>query len=91
MATANFNIQPNDGWVAVTPGAVNYVLIKQYPVSHPIYVTSAASPPASTVRGYRVADGAAFVMNVPTTDIFYVRTENFKPDVDLRVDVFYIS
>lgn len=90
MATANFNIQPNDGWVEVTSAGVDFIKIRQYPSSQPFYVTTGPSTPASTVRGFRV-DCDEFWCDVPVSDKYYVRTENFKPDIDLRIDVFFIT
>lgn len=90
MATANFSINPEDGWVAVTSAGVNFIRIRGYPDSQPFYVTSNPTAPASTVRGYRVDCGEDFYVNVPVTDNFYVRTTNPKPDIDFRVDVFFV-
>ena len=90
MATANFNIQPDDGWVAVTSAGVDFIMIRQYPSSQPFYVTTDTSTPANTVRGFRV-DREHFWCDVPVSQNFYVRAENFKPDIDLRIDVFYVS
>lgn len=90
MATANFNIQPEDGWVAVTAAGVDFIKIRQYPRTQPFYVTSAASPPAATVRGFLVDKCEDFYVDVPTTELFYVRTTRAKPDIDLRIDVFSV-
>ncbi len=90
MATANFNIQPNDGWVKVAE-AVDFIRISQYPRSQPFYVTTNGSTPAITVKGFRVDCEDDFYVDVPITDSVYVRAENFKPDIDLRIDVFYIA
>lgn len=87
MATANFNIQPDDGWVAVTSAGVNFIKIRQYPKTQPFYVTTGSSTPAATVRGYRV-DCEEFWCDVTVTDNFYVRAVSPKPDLDLRIDVF---
>lgn len=89
MATANFNIQPQDGWVEITSAGVDFIRIHQYPETQPFYVTTGSSTPAATVRGYRV-DYAEFWCNVPVADKFYVRTTNPKPDLPLRIDVFYV-
>lgn len=92
MATANFVIQPEDEWVAVTAAGVNFIKIRGYPDSQAFYVTSAATTPAATVRGYRV-DCHEFEVNVATTDNYYVRVTNPKPgvaDEGLRIDVFSI-
>lgn len=90
MATANFNIQPNDGWVEVTSAGVDFIRIRQYPKSQPFYVTTGSSTPALTVRGYRV-DCEEFWCDIRVADKFYVRAENFKPDTDLRIDVFFVA
>lgn len=87
--TANFNIQPQDGWVTITTAGVDFIKIRQYPRSQSFYVTSAASAPAATVRGYLVDCEEEFVVNVPISTNFYVRAVNAKPDISLRIDVFY--
>lgn len=89
MATANFYIQPDDGWVAVTSAGVDFIMIRQYPNSQPFYVTTGTTTPANTVKGFRV-DCEQFWCDTPVAQNFYVRTENFKPDTDLRIDVFYL-
>lgn len=89
MATANFDIQPDNGWVAVTAAGVDFIKIRQYPTSQPFYVTTGATTPASTVRGFRV-DCDEFWCDVPVADNYYVRAENFKPDRPLRIDVFFV-
>ena len=89
MATANFNIQPDDGWVAVTAAGVNFIKIRQYPKSQPFYITTGSSTPALTVRGYLV-DCEEFWVNVPVADNYYVRAVSAKPDQDLRIDVFSV-
>lgn len=92
MATANFNIQPEDGWVAVTAADVKFIKIAQYPRTQPFYVTLAASPPAKTVRGYLVDKCEDFWVDVPSgTERYYVRTTNSKPDIDLRIDVLTVA
>lgn len=88
-ATANFNIQPQDGWVAITAAGVDFIKVRQYPRSQPFYITSNATPPASTVRGYLVDCEEEFLVNVPIATNFYVRAVNAKPDLALRIDVFY--
>ena len=90
MATTNFNIQAEDGWVAVTDAGVDFILIRQYPDTQPFYVTTGANTPAATVRGYRV-DCHEFKVDVPVEDNFYVRAVNPKPDSDLKIDVFYVE
>lgn len=92
MATANFSIQPEDGWVPVTAADVKLIKIRQYPRTQPFYVTLAAAPPANTVRGYLVDKCEEFFINVPSgAERYYVRTINSKPDIDLRIDVLTIA
>jgi hypothetical protein len=88
MATANFSIQPEDGWVEVTDDAVSFIRIRGYPSSQAYYVTTGETTPADTVRGYRI-DCEEFWCDVPILDNFYVRVVNSKPDIDYRIDVFY--
>jgi hypothetical protein len=78
MATANFTIKPEQGWVAVTTAGVSFLRIRSSTHNHPFYVTSGSSAPAATVLGFKV-DCNDFWVDVPTTDIFYVRTTQNQP------------
>lgn len=89
MATANFTIDPEDGWTAVTSAGVNFIAIRSNTPNHAFYVTSAASLPAATVVGYKV-QCHEFKVNVPTTDNYYVRSAENQPR-GTRIDVFYIA
>lgn len=65
MATANFSIKPEDGWVAITSGTVAFIRVNRYPASMPFYITSGSSAPSAndlpatgsiTITGLPVAD-----------------------------------
>lgn len=45
MATANFQVQPEDGWVTVASN-VDFIRIRQYPKTQPFYVTTGSSAPS---------------------------------------------
>lgn len=91
MAVEQFNIQPSDGWVAVTSAGVNFIRIRASVDSHAFYVTCAADAPAETDPGYKVgpSDDDDFWCNVATTDLFYVRAINEQPNGNL-ITVFSI-
>lgn len=92
MATANFKVKPEDGWVAVTDAGVDFIKIRQYPLTQPIFVTTGSTTPGNDVRGYRVdGDEDAFTVNVPEADNFYVRVRNPREDYPIEVFVYYIA
>ena len=89
MATANFTIKAEDGWVEVTSAGTNFVKITSNVPKHPFFVTSAASAPAATAVGFKVEDDDGFCVNVANTDKYYVRVPGNTPN-NTRIDVFYI-
>lgn len=89
MATANFSIDAEDGWVAVTSAGTNFVRIRSNTPNHAFFVTSAASLPAATVTGYKVQCAEGFWVDVPNTDNYYVRIPENLPQ-ETRIDVFFI-
>lgn len=89
MATANFSIDAEDGWVAVTSAGVDFIRIRSNTPKHAFFVTTDASTPASTVIGYKQQCDDGFWCDVPVTDNFYVRVAENLPQ-DTRIDVFYV-
>lgn len=89
MATENFQIRPEDGWVAVTSAGVDYIKIRTSSVKHPFYVTSGADAPAATVLGYKVGCSGEFKVNVATAELYYVRTIDEQPEGN-TISVFSI-
>jgi hypothetical protein len=89
MATANFSIAPEDGWVAVTAAATNFFRVRSSAPNHAFFVTSASALPAATVVGYKVDGDDDFIVDVATTDKYYVRAANNLP-AGTRIDAFYI-
>lgn len=87
MATANFNINAEDGWVAVTSAGVNFIAINTNS-GHPFYVTDSATPPAGSKRGYKVCHGE-FKCDTPIANLVYVKMIENVPQ-DTIVDVFYL-
>jgi hypothetical protein len=87
MATANFNLDAEDGWVAVTSNPTNFIRIRSNTPKHPFFVTSGSSTPASTVIGYKV-HCEDFYCDVEVTDNYYVRIGENVPQ-NTRIDVFY--
>ncbi len=88
MATANFNINAEDGWTAVTAAAVDFIKIRSNTPGHAFYVTTGSSTPANTVIGYKI-QGEEFWCDVPVADNFYVRVLENLPQ-NTRFDVFYV-
>lgn len=88
MATANFNINAENGWTAVTAAGVDFIRIRTNTPRHAFFVTTSPTLPAASVIGYKVL-GEEFFVDVPVSDNFYVRFEPNLPQ-DTRVDVFYI-
>lgn len=98
MATKNFYIGPQDGWVKVlSTGAAHSVRISAYPHTQPFYVYGDPSTvPSSETRGISVCHHPFKVMNSTdegNTDAFYVRVPNPCGDAEaadgrLRLDVY---
>lgn len=89
MATANFFIDAEDGWTAVTAAGVDFIRIRSNTPNHAFYVTTGSETPASTVIGYKVHCDD-FWCDVPVTENFYVRTIENLPQ-ETRFDVFYVA
>lgn len=89
MATANFNIDAEDGWTVVTSGGAAFIKITSNVKNHPFFVTTGSVAPASTVIGYKV-HCEEFMVDVSTTDEYYVRVGENVPQ-NLRIDVFTIA
>jgi hypothetical protein len=79
MATANFNINAEDGWVAVTPAGVDFVRIRSNTPKHAFYVTDAASTPDFEQSGGAYATGTITFAGQPTdTDTITVGADTFN-------------
>lgn len=89
MATANFDIDAEDGWVAVTSGGAAFIKIRSNTPNHPFFVTTGSSAPAASVIGFKV-HCEEFWCDVSTTENYYVRTLENLPQ-NSRIDVFYIA
>jgi len=89
MATANLYIDAEDGWVQVAEGPVAYIRIRSNTPSHPFFVTTGNTTPASTVVGYKVTC-ADFCVDVEVAENYYVRTAENLPQ-ETRFDVFFIE
>ncbi len=89
MPTANFYIQPDDGWVQVTSAGVDAIRISAHP-SSTLFVATGSSTPSADHKGIGLYCGKVFWTDTPETENFYVRTINFKSDGDLRVDVYSV-
>lgn len=91
MATANFNINAEDGWTAVTAAAASFIRIRSNTPNHAFFVTTGSTPPAATVIGYKVqCDDFWCDVAVPTGELYYVRASENLPQ-NTRFDVFYIN
>ncbi len=88
MATANIDLDAEDGWVAVVTGGCDFVRIRSNTPGHAFFVTNAGSTPAATVIGYKVQCDD-FWCDVPINDNVYVRTAENVPQ-QTRIDVFYV-
>ena len=88
MATANFFIDAEDGWTAVTSASVSFIRIRSNTPKHAFFVTTGQSTPASTVIGYKVTC-EDFMVDVPVSDNFYVRVAENLPQ-ETRFDVFSV-
>lgn len=89
MATAHFDIQPEDGWVKVADGSVDFIAIKQFPTNQVFYVTTGSSTPAANTVGFRV-DCEQFWADVTIADNFYVRTDRPVQGEGTRIFVFTV-
>lgn len=88
MAAAQFNIQPSDGWVAVTSASTDFIRIRSSTPNHPFLVTSGASLPAATAVGFKV-QCHDFMVNVTNAQNYYVKTIDELPQGN-RISVFSI-
>jgi hypothetical protein len=68
MATANFNLDAEDGWTAVTVAGVDFIRIRSNTNNHAFFVTSAASPPANTTTDAVAATGTITFGGQPIAD-----------------------
>jgi hypothetical protein len=89
MATANFSIDAEDGWTAVTSAGVDFIKIRSNTNKHAFFVTTNPTTPASTVIGYKVTC-EDFWCDVPVADNFYVRVMENLPQ-ETRFDVFFVA
>ncbi len=88
MATANFFIDAEDGWTAVTAADVGFIRIRSNTPKHAFFVTTSATAPASTVIGYKVQcdEFWADIRNA-AGDFYWVRVAENLPQ-ETRFDVF---
>ena len=90
MATANFNIKQDDGWVAVTSADNSFIRIRSNTPQSEVYVTTGTSTPALSVIGYKIIHKDFWVNVAAGTGVkYYVRTVNQTPG-GTRIDVFTI-
>lgn len=93
MATANFNINAEDGWVAVTPEGVAFVRIRSNTPKHAFYVTDASETPPITTSGSVQATGTITFSGQPTdADTITIGASTFNfvdtvvdPDTDVEI------
>lgn len=92
MATANFHINAEDGWVAVTDAAVSFIRIRTNTPNHAFFVTTGSSAPTITDIGFKQQCDEGFWCDVAvaTGELYYVRVAENLPQ-DARIDVFYIA
>lgn len=89
MATANFLIAPEDGWIAVTSAGVDYIRIRSNTTNQPFFITTDSTPPAASVQGYKV-DCGEICIDSPVADNFYVRAGDTVAGKS-RFDVFFVA
>lgn len=94
MATKNYKIGPQDGWVKVLDAGVAFVVqISAYPHTHPFYVWGdpIATPTAADV-GVLVCHSAFHIENsndIGNVDAFWVRTSNpSNQGGRIRIDLY---
>ncbi len=68
MATANFSINAEDGWVAVTSAATDFIHIRSNTPNHAFFVTSAATLPANANTPAVAATGVITFGGQPIAD-----------------------
>lgn len=96
MATKNYNVGPQDGWLQVVTGvgtAINLLRISAYPYTHPIQVYGGTAAPAATDLGIRVCHKPFFINVAANGDTFWVKSVNpldGSPTFDgrIRIDVY---
>lgn len=88
MTTANFDLDAEDGWVAVTSAGVDFIRIRSNTPNHAFFITTGSSTPANTVIGFK-QHCDEFWCDVPVTDNFYIRLAENVPQ-PTRIDVFYV-
>lgn len=99
MATKNYFVGPEDGWVKVVTGAspAASVRISAMPHTHPFFVFGdpSATPSLLTTTGVLVCHHPFKITNgvAGTSDAFWVRIKNpvtgsNKNDGKLRIDVY---
>jgi len=89
MATAVYEITPQDGWVQVTSGSTKLVKIRQYPLTHPILITSGSSDPV--LNGSNASGTITFADQVAEDDTVTIGTTTFTftatPTEDTDVEI----
>lgn len=98
MATKNFYIGPQDGWVAITTDDPKVSLrVSASIYTHPLFVYGdETTPPTAATVGVRVCHKPFYIENQTTagnTEVFYVKVPTPVPnstqgDGRLRVDVY---
>lgn len=92
MATATFQIEPQDGWVAVTSGSVSFILMQRYPHTQPFFVTTGSTtPPTNTAaaEGTITFSGqpvASETITVGGTTYTFVASATLPTDVEIGAD-----
>lgn len=89
MATANFNINAEDGWVSVTPASTTTVKIRSNTPRHAFFVTTSATTPDADEIGYKV-HCSEFWVDVTSSEAYFVRVAENLPQ-ETRFDVFYLT
>ena len=93
MATANYYIAENDGWVEIAQ-ANSEVRVSGVPHNHPYYLWAGSTAPGASDEGILMCHHPFQTTN-PMTDKLYARivnpVPNSKNNGKLRLDVFTIA
>lgn len=89
MATENFFVSAEDGWVAITDSPPSCIKIRSNTSNSAFFIATGSTTPDADVTGYKVQSGE-FCVDVESSENYYIRVLGSPPQ-KTRFDVFTVA